>query len=197
MGEFSVQAEQTFRPPVQFSQSDCFIVTSCWVWGIYTHSPFAPRLFSESTKDMILQVFQQNNHSTATCHSNVPGGYFTVGAGSIVKERMGGTLLGQHCSEAAYVYLYRYCVYKDFVACWTRPDCTCHKFCICQQLRRGQIMCRQPAAATSCEAAECCANRRQVTPYWSADMDATKTSHFILHAFLVLFLLKSYWLSLS
>lgn len=21
----------------QFSQSDCFIVTSCWVWGIYTH----------------------------------------------------------------------------------------------------------------------------------------------------------------
>lgn len=131
----------------------------------YTHSPFAPRLFSESTKDMILQVFQQNNHSTATCHSNVPGGYFTVGAGSIVRERMGGTLLGQHCSEAAYVYLYRCCVYKDFVACWIRADSTCHKICSCQQLLRGQIMCRQPAAATSCEAAERCANRRKVTPY--------------------------------
>lgn len=54
----------------QFSQSDRFIVTSCWVWGIYTHLS-APRLFSESTKDMILQVFQQNNPLTATCHSNV------------------------------------------------------------------------------------------------------------------------------
>lgn len=29
-----MQAEQTFRPPVQ---SDCFIVNSCWVWSIYTH----------------------------------------------------------------------------------------------------------------------------------------------------------------
>lgn len=46
MGEFSVQAEQTFRPPVQ---SDCFIVTSCWVWSIYTHL----WLLSDSAMDMI------------------------------------------------------------------------------------------------------------------------------------------------
>lgn len=46
MGEFSLQAEQTFRPPVQ---SDCFIVTSCWVWSIYTHL----WLVSHSAVDMI------------------------------------------------------------------------------------------------------------------------------------------------
>ena len=57
----------------QFSQSDCFY---CYqLLGLrHMHSPFAPRLFSESSEDMILQVFQQNNQPTATCHSNVPGG---------------------------------------------------------------------------------------------------------------------------
>lgn len=85
-GEFSVQAEQTFRPPVQSVRLlYCYQLLSLR----HIHSPFAPRLFSESTKDMILQVFQQNNHSTATCHSKRAGGSFTVGAGSIVRERMG------------------------------------------------------------------------------------------------------------
>lgn len=70
MGEFSVQAEQTFRPPVQSVRLlYCYQLLSLR----HIHSPFAPRLFSESTKDMILQVFQQNNHSTATCHSSLPG----------------------------------------------------------------------------------------------------------------------------
>lgn len=59
----------------QFSQSDfALLLPAVESEAIYIHSPFAPRLFSESTKDMILQVFQQNNHPTATCHSNVPGG---------------------------------------------------------------------------------------------------------------------------
>lgn len=41
-----MQAEQKFQPPVQ---SDCFIVTSCWVWSIYTHL----WLCSDSAMDMI------------------------------------------------------------------------------------------------------------------------------------------------
>lgn len=68
-GIFLVQAEQTFRPPVQSVRSlYCYQLLSLR----HIHSPFAPRLFSESSKDMALQVFQQNNPLTATCHSNAP-----------------------------------------------------------------------------------------------------------------------------
>lgn len=76
----------------QFSQSDCFYCYQLLSLE-HTHSPFAPRLFSESTKDMILQVFQQNNQPAATCHSNASGGgvggFFTMGAGSIVRGETG------------------------------------------------------------------------------------------------------------
>lgn len=87
----------------QFSQSDRFIVTSCWVWGIYTHLS-APRLFSESTKDMILQVFQQNNPLTATCHSNVPRSLYSGRwLNCQGKNRGEGALTGQNHT---YFHLY-------------------------------------------------------------------------------------------
>lgn len=90
----------------QFSQSDRFIVTSCWVWGIYTHLS-APRLFSESTKDMILQVFQQNNPLTATCHSNVPRSLYS-GRWLNCQGKNGeeGALTGQNHSAGTYFHLY-------------------------------------------------------------------------------------------
>lgn len=137
-----MQAEQTFRPPVQSVRLlYCYQLLSLR----HIHSPFASRLFSESTKDMILQVFQQNNHQTATCHSNVPGGYFTVGAGSIVRERMGGEL--SNITPRLRASTYSCCLRAKILILITN----------CLWLQWGQILCRQPAAATSCEAAERCA----------------------------------------
>jgi len=75
----------------------------------YTLTFRSVRLFSESTEDMILQVFQQNNHSTATCHSIHAMCDFTVAAGSQLSEKEWGEVSpGHHYSLASYIYFYIY-----------------------------------------------------------------------------------------
>jgi len=80
---FSAQAEQTFRPP------DCFIVTSCGVWGEHAHLSLRG-CFQSRPRIWFYKCFSKNNHSITTCHSKRARGHFTVGAGrNCAKERMG------------------------------------------------------------------------------------------------------------
>lgn len=164
MGEFSVQAEQTFRPPVQSVRLlYCYQLLSLR----HIHSPFASRLFSESTKDMILQVFQQNNHQTATCHSNVPGGYFTVGAGSIVRERMGGEL--SNITPRLRASTYSCCLRAKILILITNwlsvasvgPNPVQTTCCSHQLWGRWALR-----------------NRRQMTPHWPADIQCNSYKKF-------------------
>lgn len=90
-GNFQCKLSRRFGH--QFSQSDCFIVTSCSVWSIHTHLTLRRFVFSEQTEEMILQVFQQNNQLAAACHSNAPGrwggGCPRWALARFVRERMG------------------------------------------------------------------------------------------------------------
>lgn len=90
-GNFQCKLSRRFGH--QFSQSDCFIVTSCSVWSMHTHLTLRRFVFSEQTEEMILQVFQQNNQLASACHSNAPGrwggGCPRWALAGFVRERMG------------------------------------------------------------------------------------------------------------
>lgn len=165
MGEFSEQAEQTFRPPVQSVGS-----LYCYQLLSLRHSPFAPRLFSESTKDMLLQVFQQNNSSAATCHSRVAGG-----GGATLQLRCSGDN-GMN-SPAALRYLYILLLVSTAAVDIFADSAP--------QKRKKENHCQQLLAEPSRVQTTCCShqlwggaqrNLRQVTPRWPADINAIKTS---------------------
>lgn len=46
----------------RFSQSDCFIVTSCWVWGTYTHTHLSLRGCFWSRPRRRFPPLRKNNH---------------------------------------------------------------------------------------------------------------------------------------
>lgn len=90
-----MQAEQTFRPPVQSVR-----LLYCYQLLSLRHSPFAPRLFPESTEDMILQVLQQNNPSNAACHSNAAGAIVRGVGGGDVTPRLHADIYQQEMACA-------------------------------------------------------------------------------------------------
>lgn len=119
--------------------------------------------------------------ATQTCRGCVwrrGGGFFTMGAGSIVRERI-GVNSSANITPTLSTPTYNRCRVDDtktladparHIHARTNNS---HTKSNSQQLQWGQAQHRQPAAASSWELR----NRRQVTPLSPADINAIKTTH--------------------
>ncbi len=165
----------------QFSQSDCFIVTSCWVWGIYTHLSLRG-CFQSRLRIWFYKCFSKIITRPLPAIQNVPGVPLQWALAQLSGKEWGelspGPTLLRGCAHLPIIDA----VFVGPLPAKTLADPACRKlffcfFCLFFLIVSSFSGARQPAAAaTSCEAAERCATAAKVTPRWPADMNAIKTA---------------------
>lgn len=141
----------------QFSQSDCFIVTSCWVWGIHTHLSLRGCLQSRLRiwfYKCFSKIISRPLPAIQTCRGSLYSGRWLNCQGKNWELNSPPTLLWG-------------CVYQPRIdAVFTVLLVT--KMFNCQQLSWGQTTC----CSDQLWGRRAQRKRRQMTPLWPADIHA-------------------------
>lgn len=153
IGEFSVQAEQTFRPPVQLVRL-LYCYQLLGLEHIYIHLSAA---VFRVDKGYDFTSVSQNNQPAATCHSNLSEIFLTMGAGSIKTQ-----LSGREWDEILDQQAIPVTIYNT--------NCLWAKKTRTKKRKESKV---NPAQATCCRSA--LHYLRQMTPHRRADVNAIGT----------------------